>query len=280
MISIRILNLSRIAVLNSSDPIGVVDSSPYYLWLSDKQAGPYSLQQLTSMWSAGTINAETLWWTNEFTDWQPLSALEPRMRPGIDPDAGPIREVLSASRLLIAGSAAVLLVVLLGTVILLKQSATPAITEVRAMDAPSAEPKPGPVTNPARTAADLVAEAESSLRAGDFGSAASLLNVLSEDHPLSAEGLAILKLKRIFRSKTGDTAWPVVPEEAARIRTLLDSFQTLQAAYQTATDKQRQALDAIFGPQAFNRPDKGLTAIADVAENLLRSREGGSGTIR
>jgi hypothetical protein len=44
----------------------------YYLWLNEAQAGPYTLQQVRSMWGAGKITALTLYWQEGKADWQPL----------------------------------------------------------------------------------------------------------------------------------------------------------------------------------------------------------------
>jgi membrane protein YdbS with pleckstrin-like domain len=57
----------------------------YYLWLNEAQAGPYTLQQVQSMWSAGQITALTLFWQEGKADWQPLgdiiSEIEPPSAP-------------------------------------------------------------------------------------------------------------------------------------------------------------------------------------------------------
>jgi len=44
----------------------------YYLWLNEAQAGPYALEQVQSMWNAGQITAETLYWQEGNAEWQPL----------------------------------------------------------------------------------------------------------------------------------------------------------------------------------------------------------------
>lgn len=44
----------------------------YYLWLNEAQAGPYTLQQVQSMWNAGQITALTLYWQKGNAEWQPL----------------------------------------------------------------------------------------------------------------------------------------------------------------------------------------------------------------
>ncbi|HUB66057.1 MAG TPA: GYF domain-containing protein [Candidatus Methylacidiphilales bacterium] len=44
----------------------------YYLWLNEAQAGPFTLQQVRSMWNAGQITALTLYWQEGKAGWEPL----------------------------------------------------------------------------------------------------------------------------------------------------------------------------------------------------------------
>ena len=44
----------------------------YYLWINEVQSGPYTLQQVQSMWSAGQITALTLYWQEGNAEWKPL----------------------------------------------------------------------------------------------------------------------------------------------------------------------------------------------------------------
>jgi len=54
----------------------------YYLWLNEAQAGPFTLQQVQSMWNGGQITALTLYWQEGNAEWQPLgnvlSEIEPK----------------------------------------------------------------------------------------------------------------------------------------------------------------------------------------------------------
>ena len=54
----------------------------YYLWLNEAQAGPFTLQQVQSMWSAGQITALTLFWQEGKADWQPLGDIISEIEPG------------------------------------------------------------------------------------------------------------------------------------------------------------------------------------------------------
>jgi len=56
----------------------------YYLWLNEAQQGPYTLEQVQSMWSAGHITPQTLYWQEGNAEWQPLgnilSEIEPKKK--------------------------------------------------------------------------------------------------------------------------------------------------------------------------------------------------------
>lgn len=47
----------------------------YYLWKNEQQVGPYTLDQLKSMWNSGTITTETMYWFEGLTEWIPLGVL-------------------------------------------------------------------------------------------------------------------------------------------------------------------------------------------------------------
>jgi len=53
----------------------------YYLWLNEAQAGPYTLQQVQSLWNEGQITALTLFWQEGNPDWQPLSTIQSVIEP-------------------------------------------------------------------------------------------------------------------------------------------------------------------------------------------------------
>ena len=53
----------------------------YYLWLNDEQTGPYTLNQVQSMWNEGKITALTLFWQEGNADWQPLSTVQSTIEP-------------------------------------------------------------------------------------------------------------------------------------------------------------------------------------------------------
>jgi hypothetical protein len=47
----------------------------YYLFIDDKQAGPYTISQLRSMWASGKLTADTLYFTEGMSEWSPLAAI-------------------------------------------------------------------------------------------------------------------------------------------------------------------------------------------------------------
>jgi hypothetical protein len=69
----------------------------YYLWLEEKQAGPYTLQQVQALWNAGHITALTLYWQEGRADWQPLgdiiSEIEPSQVPAPTMETVPIPQL-------------------------------------------------------------------------------------------------------------------------------------------------------------------------------------------
>ena len=57
----------------------------YYLHLNDEQRGPYTLGQLQSMWRAGSITGNTLFWQDGRSNWVPLSAILHILEPPPSP---------------------------------------------------------------------------------------------------------------------------------------------------------------------------------------------------
>ena len=50
-------------------------STLYYLRQNEQQAGPYTIDQVRSMWQAGTITAHTLYWLEGAASWETLTNL-------------------------------------------------------------------------------------------------------------------------------------------------------------------------------------------------------------
>lgn len=50
--------------------------SEYYVLLNGQQTGPYSIEQLRSMWQLGAINPTTLYWQTGMPSWFPLATIQ------------------------------------------------------------------------------------------------------------------------------------------------------------------------------------------------------------
>ncbi|WP_162180409.1 DUF805 domain-containing protein [Methylocapsa aurea] len=53
--------------------------------IGSEQKGPFSVEQLTALASAGAINANTLVWSQKLTNWEPLGRTELALLLGISP---------------------------------------------------------------------------------------------------------------------------------------------------------------------------------------------------
>ena len=65
----------------------------YHVLINDKQAGPYTIEQLRSMWASGTVTLDTHFWTPGTPDWQPLRTIITTLQP---PEPKPIVYTTSA----------------------------------------------------------------------------------------------------------------------------------------------------------------------------------------
>jgi hypothetical protein len=53
----------------------------YYLWINDQQTGPFTVEQIRSMWSQGSIGVETLFWIEGSPEWLPLKNIIKLVQP-------------------------------------------------------------------------------------------------------------------------------------------------------------------------------------------------------
>ena len=53
----------------------MADAPLYYLILNERQAGPYTMGQLKSMWQTGLVTAQTQYWFESAESWRPLLEL-------------------------------------------------------------------------------------------------------------------------------------------------------------------------------------------------------------
>jgi hypothetical protein len=55
-----------------------------YLFIENEQRGPFSREQIKMMYSAGTINSETLYWEDGQSDWRPIDELFASSTPDVE----------------------------------------------------------------------------------------------------------------------------------------------------------------------------------------------------
>ena len=53
----------------------------YYINKDDKQTGPFTIGQLRSMWSSGSLTTATLFWHEGATGWLPLRTISTDLEP-------------------------------------------------------------------------------------------------------------------------------------------------------------------------------------------------------
>jgi hypothetical protein len=61
----------------------------FYILQEDKPQGPYTIGQLRSMWSAGTLTGNTLYCHEGDESWKPLSVLAEHLEPEVPPQTTP-----------------------------------------------------------------------------------------------------------------------------------------------------------------------------------------------
>lgn len=52
-----------------------MSSDTYFLYVNNTKSGPYTVNQMKSMWQAGSINLGTHYWQPGMADWQPLAQI-------------------------------------------------------------------------------------------------------------------------------------------------------------------------------------------------------------
>jgi hypothetical protein len=53
----------------------------FYLLLNEQQTGPYTLEQLRSMWASGAVTLNTLFWQEGMAEWKPLRNIVALLQP-------------------------------------------------------------------------------------------------------------------------------------------------------------------------------------------------------
>ena len=88
-----------------------------------------------------------------------------------------------------------------------------------------------------RRAADLMSQAESALRTGQFGKGAELLNQIASEYPTSPQAKTVCDLRAILREKQPTQDGPLTANEAQRLRALMDALENIKKGYHTTTPK-------------------------------------------
>ena len=122
-----------------------MDDLPYYLWLDEKQAGPYTLAQLRGMWTHGVITGDQLFWQEGNSDWQPL-AHTPELVSSLSVLPGRSAPPPLAWRGLLTLVGVLLLLVVALAVTFLRHSLRAATPAQQAVSSPLPTPTPAPVS--------------------------------------------------------------------------------------------------------------------------------------
>ncbi len=125
-----------------------------------------------------------------------------------------------------------------------------------------------PQATDARGAEELLADAESALRRGEFVQSADLLNRIASQYPNSHQAGTVRDLASFLRDRQGSQNGPITVSEAERLRSLMDALDNIRTNYRTATPEKRRALEAIFGRDTFQRTDTGLDSLSTSAVKL------------
>ncbi len=57
----------------------------YYLILDDKEQGPFTINQIRSMWNTGRLTLKTLYFQPGMTEWTPLATIKATIEPIVVP---------------------------------------------------------------------------------------------------------------------------------------------------------------------------------------------------
>ena len=119
--------------------------------------------------------------------------------------------------------------------------------------------------------ADLMSQAESALRAGQFGKGAELLNQIVSGYPSSPQAQTVRDLRTVLRDKQPTQDGPLTESEAQRLRSLMDALANIKKGYHTATPEKQHALETIFGAEMFRDTDNGLAPLSSSSAKLRDS---------
>jgi len=137
-----------------------------------------------------------------------------------------------------------------------------------------ANPQPQPSSTAAidsQGPADLMRQAESALRRGQFAQSAELLNRIVSEYPASRQAQTVYDLRAFLRDKEQTQSGPLTASEAQRLRSLMDALANIKRGYHTTTPEKRRALETIFGAEMFQNTDNGLDSLSSSGAKLRDS---------
>src|SRR5262245_6455750 len=246
----------------------------YLIVQSHETKGPYTLEQLRSMWHSGLVTGETLFCEEGTENWATLETLASMLEPASAPPPIPdqIAPPVPLSRSLPAQNnnlrtnrifKALFLTIVVVFVGLPLLAGFIGVLVGR--------PAPSSRSVGAQRPESLPAQAEFSLRQKQFSKAAGLLNRIVSDYPASQERATVGRICAILRDKEPGKDGSVTADEARRLRLLMDSVETIKRGYQTATPEKRRDLELVFGAETFRQDDNGLEAVSSAGKNLKDS---------
>jgi hypothetical protein len=126
--------------------------------------------------------------------------------------------------------------------------------------------------NPDALAADLLAQAESALRSGQFGQGAELLNRIVTEYPNSRQAQTVYHLRAILRGKQQTQSGPLTADEADTLGALMDNLAKMKKNYHSIPPQGRQVLESMYGVETFQNSGTGLSAVASSEAKFIESR--------
>ena len=119
-------------------------------------------------------------------------------------------------------------------------------------------------------AADLMSQAESALRTGQFEKGAELLNQIVSDTLLADRRRLSMTCAQSFVKKQTQSG-PFTASEAQRLGSLMEALANIKKDYRTATPEKRHDLEAVFGAETFRDTDNGLDSVLSSSRKLRDS---------
>jgi hypothetical protein len=117
-------------------------------------------------------------------------------------------------------------------------------------------------------AADLMGQAESALRSGQFGPGAELLNRIVTEYPTSRQAQTVYDLRAFLRDKQQTQGGPLTASEAQRLRSVMDALASIKRNYRTATPEKREAMETLLGVENLRDADNGLGSVSSSGAKL------------